>query len=387
MILLDRYILRSFLVPFLLCFFGFLAIWLVFDLQSNSADFHEAHVSARRIADYYVGQAPQFMLLCIPVGLLLALLFCLSKMSRSNEIIAMLTAGQSLTRLLLPLIGVGLFLSGVCALLNYSLAPHAESLRKQFKDEIRDTAARKLGRSQYLDAQLFRNRADRRIWYVAKMKRADEGFPLEMVTILEQNEQGAITSEWLAATASYKPETKSWLLAHGRTVQFAPDGTIQSEKTFLGTYQIDGWSETPWRVASSNLDAQGLSVPELNDYLRYNADFPPSKLAAYRTNLQYRWALPLQCLVVVLFTSPLAIVFSRRGVLSGIAGAIFLFAGMTFFSSLMIAVGKGNRVTPYTAAWAPIVIFGVVGVYLLFLKGTNREFPKFSEIFATKPKR
>ena len=384
MILLDRYILRSFLVPFLLCFFGFLAIWLVFDLQSNTSNFFDAQVSTRWIAYYYLTQVPQFMMICIPVGLLLALLFCLSKMSRSNEIISMLTAGQSLTRLLLPLFCVGLVLTLICTGINFAWAPHSESSKKELKDQI----SKKREKKQFLDAHVFRNRTDRRIWFVAKMPaKADNSSILENVTILEQNPAGVITNEWLAVTASFKPESKTWLLFHGRTVQFAPDGTIQSEKAFPGTLQIDGWSETPWRIASSNLDPQGLSVPELREYFRHNSDFPDTLQAPYRTHFQYRWALPFQCFVVVLFTGPLAIVFSRRGVLTGIAGAIFLFAGMTFFSFLMLAFGKGNRVPPFVAAWLPIFIFGGIGLYLLYLKGTNREFPKLADLFSSKPKR
>jgi len=383
MILLDRYILRSFLAPFLLCFFGFLGIWLVFDLQSNTSDFIEGHVSLMWVVYYYLSQVPQFMMICIPVGLLLALLFCLSKMSRSNEIIAMLTAGQSLTRLLMPLILTGAFFTGVCTLLNYSLAPHSDSLKKELKDGISKRRDKKMN----LEGQVFRNRPDRRTWYVTKMlaKPTDE-YPLNGVYILEQSETGYITTKWYAFTASYKPATKTWLLFHGKTVQFARDGTIVSDKPFQ-TLQINDWSETPWRIASSNLDPQGLSVPELRDYLRFNADFPAPQLAPYRTHFQYRWALPFQCLVVVLFTGPLAIVFSRRGVLTGIAGAIFLFAGMTFFSFLMLAFGKGNRVTPLTAAWTPIIVFGCIGLYLLYVKGHNREFPKLSELFSAKPKR
>lgn len=382
MILLDRYILRSFLTPFLLCFFGFLGIWLVFDLQSNTSDFIEAHVSMKWVVYYYLTQVPQFMMICIPVGLLLALLFCLSRMSRSNEIISMLTAGQSLTRLLLPLIGAGLVLTGVCAALNYSLAPESDSIKKDLKNGI----SKKRDKKMFLDGQLFCNRADRRVWYVRKMlARIQDNDVLDGVTILEQNATGAITAKWIASTASFKPETKTWLLSNGVVVKFAPDGTIQSNKSFQ-TLQINNWSETPWRIASSNLDPQGLSVPKLRDYLNFNADFPDAQLAPYRTHLQYRWALPLQCLVVVLFTGPLSIVFSRRGVLSGIAGAIFLFAGMTFFTFLMLAFGKGNRISPFTAAWSPILIFTVIGLYLLYIKGTNREFPKLSELFGPKPK-
>ncbi|MEI6560458.1 MAG: LptF/LptG family permease [Verrucomicrobiota bacterium] len=387
MILLDRYILRSFLVPFLLCFFGFLSIWLVFDLQGNISDFLDAHVSFKWIVYYYLTQVPQFMMICLPVGLLLALLFCLSKMSRSNEIIAMLTAGQSLVRVLRPLIGAGLLLTGVCLALNYSLAPHSDSIKKELKNGI----SKKKDRRKFLEGQVFVNRADRRAWYVTKMPaKVDNGDSiLQEVDITQFNEAGNITAKWYAENARYRPETKTWFFEHAKTVQFSPDGTLQPNKSSTGMplLEINGWSETPWRIASTNLDPQGLSVPELREYFQNNADFPPAQLAPYRTHFQYRWALPFQCLVVVLFTGPLAIVFSRRGVLSGIAGAIFLFAGMTFFTFLMLAIGKGSRVSAITAAWSPIVIFSCIGLFLLYFKGTNREFPKLATLFSSKPKR
>lgn len=385
MILLDRYLLRNFLTPFALCFFGFLSIWLIFDLQSNISDFLDANVSVRWIAYYYLTQAPQFMLICIPVGLLLALLFCLSKMSRANEIIAMLTAGQSLPRLLLPLIACGVVLSGVCVALNFSLAPHSDSIKK----ELRSGISRRNDSTSLITGQVFRNRADRRTWYVTTMpvKAGAKDDPLlQGVYVIEQNETGQIDSKWYAYTARYKPKTQTWLLFNGKVVQFAKDGSVQSEKAFQ-TLQINNWSETPWRIVSANLDPQSLSVPELREYLRHNADFPTPQLAPFRTHLQYRWSVPMQCLIVILFTGPLAIVYSRRGVLSGIATAIFLFAGMTFFGFLMLAFGKGNRIPPFAAAWTPIILFGLLGLYLIYLKGTNREPPKLTALFRRKAKR
>lgn len=384
MILLDRYLLRNFLTPFLLCFFGFLSIWLVFDLQSNITEFLDARVGLTFVVYYYLTQVPQFMMICVPVGLLLALLFCLSKMSRSNEIIAMLTAGQSLPRLLLPLIIAGLVLSGICAAFNYCLAPHSDAIKK----ELRNGISRRKDKTIMLTGQVFRNRADRRTWYVTTMpaKAGAKDDPLlQGVYIIEQSESGSIERKWYAYTARYKPKFQKWLLFNGKVVQFAKDGSIISDSSFQ-TKEISDWSETPWRIVSSNLDPQGLSVPELREYLRFNADFPAPQLAPYRTHLQYRWALPMQCLVVILFTGPLAIVYSRRGVLSGIAGAIFLFAGMTFFGFLMLAFGKGYRVPAVVAGWLPIVLFGAMGLYLLYLKGTNREFPKLSDLFAKKKK-
>ena len=42
------------------------------------------------IAKYYFTQVPQILVILLPVALLLALLFCLGRMSRSNEIVSML---------------------------------------------------------------------------------------------------------------------------------------------------------------------------------------------------------------------------------------------------------------------------------------------------------
>lgn len=374
--LLDRYILTNFLVPFLLCFFGFLGIWFVFDLRENLPEFIVARVSAQFVARFYLTQLPEIMLISLPIGLLLALLYSLSKMSRSNEIIAMLTAGKSLTRLLLPLFLVGLLLTGVSTVLNYRLAPHAAAVKKQLLNEI----GRKRNRHATLEEQLFRNRGDYRTWYVARMPaNAPDTAELNWVHITQQDPDGNIKTKWYARTATFNAETKTWRLVQGKTVQFDRDGNIVSDIPWQ-THEIGGWSETPWRIASSNLDPQYLSVPELCNYLRFNSDFPEPQLAPYRTQLHYRWALPWSCLVVVFLAGPLGIVYSRRGVLSGVAGAIFLFAFMMFSTFLMLALGKGFRVSAIVAAWSPYGVFFLIGAVLLYFRATNRDVPKLREL-------
>src|ERR1700691_5529885 len=134
--LLDRYVLQNFVIPFLYSTCGFLAIWLVFDLSDNGHDFIEAHVKLTTLAYFYLTQFPQILVICLPVGLLLALLYSLSRMSRSNEIISMLTAGKSVTRILIPLMAAGLAISAACMALNYTLAPHSEASKKTILDEI-----------------------------------------------------------------------------------------------------------------------------------------------------------------------------------------------------------------------------------------------------------
>jgi lipopolysaccharide export LptBFGC system permease protein LptF len=124
------------------------------------------------------------------------------------------------------------------------------------------------------------------------------------------------------------------------------------------------------------MNPEFLGIPELTDYLRYNAEFPESRLAPFVTHWHYRWALPWVCLVVVFLAGPLGVVNGRRGIMGGVAGAITLFAGLIFSSSLFLALGKGDRIPAWTASWGPVAIFMAIGLWLFWLKSTGRELPR-----------
>ena len=160
MTILDRYVLRKFLVPFLYCIFGFIGIWLVFDLADNLQDYIRGQATFGIMLAYYSTQIPEIIVMSLPVGILLALLYSLSAMSRSNEIISMLGAGRSIVRILMPLMIVGILLSGITAFFNYEGAPHASGLKKVLVSEIAD--GRKV--EKILRGHLFRNREDFRTW-------------------------------------------------------------------------------------------------------------------------------------------------------------------------------------------------------------------------------
>lgn len=376
---LDRYVLRNFLVPFLLCFVGFLAIWLVFDLSDNGPDFIDAKVAPAKVAYFYATQLPQIMVICLPVGLLLALLYCLSRMSRSNELISMLGAGVSVVRILVPLMGVGLLATGASMALNYRLAPHAEKSKKVVLEQI----VKGKEKGELLNNQLFRNRASNRTWYVQKLRvKAGE---LQNVHIIQQDPAGNILAKYYARRAIYRPAANAWTLERGKTVEFDTEGNITHEDLWLDDSRvIKEWNETPWRIASANFEPQFLSVSELRDYLKWNADFPTAQLAPYQTHLQYRWALPWSCFIVIFIAAPLGIVFSRRGVLAGVASSIFIFFGMIFLTNLFLALGKGARIPATLAAWGPNVFFAAIGLFLLYLRSTNRELPKLKTLFGRR---
>lgn len=368
MTILDRYVLKKFLVPFLYCFLGFIAIWLVFDLSDNGPDFISGKAPLRVVLEFYMSQIPEIVVISLPVGMLLALLYSLTQMSRSNEIISMLGAGRSVVRVLLPLFGVGLLLVGVTAFFNYEGAPHAAKTKKEMLKEINSGKKRE----QTLSGHLFRNREDSRTWYMRKLKPAENA--IDDVQILQQDRDGVVQKIWYARDAYYNDASRVWTLENARVVEVDSNGEILSI-TNHPEIQIADWSETPWRIGSSTMNPDYLSVPELREYLANNADFPPLRLAPYRTHLEYRWALPWVCILVVFLAAPMGIVYSRRGILGGVAVAITLFFLLVFVSSLFIALGKGGRLSPVVAAWAPLVLFMAIGCILLWFRSSNRDIP------------
>jgi lipopolysaccharide export system permease protein len=366
--ILDRYVIRNFLQVYFYCIAGFISIWLIFDVSDNISTFIDERVGLLLVGRYYATQVPQVFIILLPVSLLLALLFTLGRMSRANEIVSMLTAGVSLPRVLLPLIGIGLLTVAASMALNYSLAPHAEMARKLFLSEARAHPER------YIEGQIFRNRTDLRTWFVQNFRRGGNTF--DNVQVLQQDANDNIVTNYLAARAFYRPETKTWDLENVKVVHYDRAGNIADEQIYP-SLKIAHWSETPFRLGSANERAEFLSLPELREYLHFNSDFPATLLAPFRTHLQYRLALPWTCFVVVCIAAPLGIGYSRRGVLSSVAAAVILVFSMNFLTHLFLALGEGDRVSPLVAAWTPNLLFTVIGLYLFYLRASNREAPGF----------
>lgn len=366
--IMDRYVVRSFGTPFLLCLSGIVSIMIIMDLGDNGGDFLEASADVMTVLQFYVIQIPFMIVSVIDASLLLALLYALGRMSRSNEIISMLGAGRGMLRVLLPLILVGCYCALVSLAFNYEWAPGAERLKDEMLqaiDEGQDS------RSNKTDARNvgYMNKEDRRFWYMDRLP-IDLGSrnKIRNIEIHEEDADGRPGRQWYAKSAWWEPISKSWILSNGRYWE-TPDSAGVPFVSLL----ITGWNETPWLIQSDQIKAEFLGVRELAAYLNANAGFPERRLAKYRTSMHSRFAIPFRCVVVVLIAAPLGIVYSRRSLLGGVAYAIFLFAAIFFLTSTFMKAGEGGYLPPMTAAWLANALFAGVGAVLLYYRARNRD--------------
>ena len=377
--LMERYLLRSFLQPLCFCLLAFFTLWVVMDLLDNMQDFQDNKISTTQIAMYYLRLTPNIFVTVAPITLLLSTLYTLGRMSRTNELISMLGTGKSMFEVLRPVYLVGMFMTFLSMSFNYRWAPTAQGemdvlLASQEGGKKHDALIRGL---------MYRNNEAHRTWFVGTVPRDLTKEKLRRVEIRQEDEFGNLLESWWG-NAYWWPGSRHWTLYLGAKASYK-DGKMIGIRPFnydgLVTDREDlppSINETPWMLMSGALTPDYLGVPELLSYLHGNKAQTADKLAPYWTHFFYRFSLPWQCLVVVLFAAPLAVVFSRRGLVGGMTSAVLFFFVMLFFDNLFLNLGKGQHIPSFLAVWLPHLLLSAVGLGLFWMRSQNRELPKLS---------
>jgi LPS export ABC transporter permease LptG len=385
--ILDRHVLRQFLVPFSLCFFGLIAIFIAFDIYDNGKDFLEARFSGLQIAWFYIILIPKFIVEVIDISLLLAVLYSLGRMSRYNEIISMLGAGRSVVRLLAPLFLIGIFAAILTMACNYQWAPEADRRKSDMLRLAEERDPQRKARKARAGGErvAYMNRTDRRFWYLNEIPiDLSEANKIDQVEIHEHDEKGRLVRSIYAKNALWQPrEPPVWIFYNVRIMTHLDDPERIFEDQRLYRWPVETWRETPWQLLSESakMPAQFLSMPQLASYLNTNREAPDSQLASYRTWWHDRLARPLRCLVVVLFAAPLGIVYSRRGLMGSVASTIILYFAMYFLTSIFIRLGETHKLPAAAAAWSVNILFGSVGAVLLWQRSRHFEFAQVFQRF------
>ena len=376
---LARYTLKNFLQPLFFCFTAFTSLFVLMDLIDNMKDFQEAKIPFGTVLTFYFNLMPYIYVLILPASLLLAVLYALTRMSRSNEVVSMLTAGMSLGQVLRPVFVVSAYATALGLIANYHWAPRAESRRSAI---VQATGEDKKLASIVQTCVMHYNPETHRIWFIGAMPFDPQNERIAQIEVRQLDAKGKLLSGWFGTSGRWLPETNTWVLMNGvqfnyrkgvahNLVPFIPIGTSTR-------MEVKDWPETPWSIISAALLPDNLGVPDLVSYLRTNDTASEERRDAFRTHLAHRFALPVQSLVLVFMAAPLGVSFSRRGALGGIAGSVFIFFGLLFLNNLFVNLGKGGHMHPLLAVWMPHLIIGGIAFWLYDMRANNRDFPTFS---------
>lgn len=375
---LDRYTLRTFLAPLVFCFVAFCSLWIIMDLLDNLKEFQEAKSGLGRVVRFYFSVVPFIFVSVMPASLLLAVLYTLTKMSRANELVAMLSAGRSVGQILQPIFVVAITIATMSLAANYYWAPRAEGNR----EAVMQALGAKQKDSIMASAVLHRDPVTRRIWYVSTLPFSLRGERMRGVQVRELTPAGQTTRVLHADSAMWWPGGL-WRFYDGKEVLYKDNKPVEIKpfpKDAEGRASLEtrAFEETPWGMVSYALQPDYMGVPEIVSYLKAHPKDSKERLAPFRTHYHHRFALPWQSFALALVAAPLGIAYSRRGAVGGIAGSIFIFFGILFLNNLCLNLGKGGHVPPWFAPWIPHLLFGTLGVILLHYRSQNKDLPRLS---------
>ena len=386
--LLDRYTLKNFLQPLVFCLFAFGSLWILMDLLDNMKDFQESKTPTSVVLSFYLHLMPSIFVFITPACLLLSVLYALTKMSRANEIVSMLTAGRSLAQVLQPVFVISAYISLLAMAMNYHWAPRGEGRREAALQAM--TLEKKTGKSASHLSIMYRNTDTNRTWFIGSMPFDPMRERIRHIQVRQTDDKGRLLAGWYGTSGRWWTNGL-WSLNNGIAIKYDGKGQaidirpFESKETDSGSrVDLPGWPETPWSIISGSLLPDNLSVSELISYLRANEAMGDEKLDAFRTHFWHRFAYPLQSLVLVLMAAPLGVSFSRRGALGGIAGSVFIFFGLLFLNNFFLNLGKGGHLPAFIAVWMPHLIIGSIGYVLFQMRSQNRDLPKLSASYWLK---
>ena len=91
-----------------------------------------------------------------------------------------------------------------------------------------------------------------------------------------------------------------------------------------------------------------------------------------KTDLYMKYSVPLTCLVFALIGLPLSLPGIRGSRTWGVILTIVIMFTFYVFASVFRSLGRGAIMPPLLAAWMPQMLFGTLGILLIWKEGYYR---------------
>ncbi|MCH8934406.1 MAG: LptF/LptG family permease [Gemmatimonadetes bacterium] len=351
--LLDRYLLWEWTKIFVATAAGFPLFVIIIDVTEKMNGYLLQGIAPAELALSYVFSFPANLSLVLPAAVLFATVFTISAFSRHSELSAAKASGQSFYRLVVPILMASLIATGL-ALGVGEIAPAAT--RKQM--ELLGKREQQSGSRRFN----FVYRAEEGWVYVISsideserlvrdIQMEREGTGEEYPTLIVQSRRG-----------TYSDSLARWTLRGGRFRILTGGHTALTFE--FDSMRVRDFSEEPATLLAEPARPEEMDYVELGRYIdaleRSGGD--GRKL---RVGQELKIALPFTCLIIALFSAPLAVTAPR---VSGAFG-IGLGLGTTIVFLLLVqlsqGIGTGGLLPPVWAAWMPNILFSFAGLWLM----------------------
>jgi lipopolysaccharide export system permease protein len=352
---LTLYLAKMFVVRILAVLVMLVLVLLALDLLSATGKILAAPGNGQaEVLQYASLRLPQLISRFLPYSVLLATLITLVTLNQNSEVVAMKAAGLSAHQVLSPL----LLTAAVVAVLSFGFN---ERIVTRANATLKAWEAAEYGPIPPATNGGVRSNIyltdDRNILSAATLTGAGENIVLTGVTWYERAPGGIIRQQVRSARATYAEP--GWRLESPE--RFDVSGAITERPREL----VVGKGLTPERIMLQSVDPDAQSFWELRESITAY-DAAGRNTDEMRAKWWHRLSGPLSALLMPLLGSIAAFGLARSGQLF-VRAIIGMALGFAYFvvDNAALAMGSFGGYPPLLAAWAPFVLFLLVGETVL----------------------
>jgi lipopolysaccharide export system permease protein len=350
---LDRYVLNEFTKILIATALGFPLLVIVIDVTENLDKYLQRKLAVDAIVKAYVFGVPETMFQVLPAAVLFATVFAIGGFTRHSEITAAKASGVSFHRFIAP-IAFGSVIATFVGLLLAVVTPPANARRDELLQERKASSMVRRGNFTFASEE----------GRVYKILVADVGRGTLDGVEVDRKGNGPEFPSYLivSAGAAWSKKTQSWLFRSGVV-------HVMSDDSANFTVSFDSLRDRHFREAPEHLMAnpkapEEMGWTDLGAFIKA-MERSGSDVNKLRTERMLKIAIPVTCVIIMMFGAPLATNNQRGGAAYGAAVSLGTTVIFLMLVQLTTAVGDKGLVLPELAAWLPGILFAVIGGILL----------------------
>lgn len=371
--ILDRYVLKRFLSTFVFVVLILLSIVTVIDLTEKMDKYARAELSTLEILGYYKDYIPWIGSLITPITIFIATVYVCSRLAAHSEIIAMLSAGISFKRTLVPYFIGASIVAAISFVLNGWIIPDSNKSRLAFELEYlqnkyyfnQRNIHMQVAPGTYMYMQSYQNIT--RTGYHFTLERFDDNRLVEKLT--------ANRVTW--DTVKQKWTLYEWKLKHVDSVfeaslrRVSSNDTEGMAPTTTGLPQLSEKSGKsldtalvihPQEFESDYRKYDGMTLNELNDHIRNLRARGSAGVEVYEVEKYTRYAHTFTIFILVFMGVIVSSRKSRGGTGLQIALGFLLSFLFIIFFMLFRTFAETGSMPPQISVWIPNIIFAIIAL-------------------------
>ena len=351
--ILDVYIIKKFLLTFLMMFLLFIPIGILVDISEKIDKFKEHELSFTQILDYYSDFVWYYGYFLFPIFVFLSVIWFTSKLSSNSEITAILSSGISFNRFLRPYIISALIIFLFSAFSGMFIVPEKNKsfnefqfkyLSKNKKDRDLSNLYKQISENEYIYVSSYN--PTRSQAYNFSYELFNENKLLEKIT--------ARNIRWIENDSIFR-------LTDFFKRTFTDELEIIESRRIYDTifnFNIDD-------LSSLNYQAKALNFFELNDFIDEERASGSPLLNDHLLEKNRRFSIPFSVIILTLLAVSVSSFKRRGGIGINLAFGISLAFIFIFFDKFFSVLVVKTDLNAMIGAWAPNFVFFLITMQIM----------------------